>query len=62
MQVDLQNKDAEFVSTYHSINPNEEAPAKVPILLDGDVRLVESGVIVGERGGGQRRLGGSGNE
>ncbi|KAI7842579.1 hypothetical protein COHA_003683 [Chlorella ohadii] len=45
-KVDLQNKDAEFVSTYHSINPNEEAPAKVPILLDGDVRLVESGVIV----------------
>lgn len=53
LQVDLANKDAEFVSTYHSINPDESAPAKVPILLDGDVRLVESGVIVGEWKGAQ---------
>lgn len=58
LQVDLSNKDAEFVSTYHSINPDEAAPAKVPILLDGDVRLVESGVIVGERTVFQWRQGG----
>lgn len=28
-QVDLNNKDAEFVETYHSIYPDPEAPAKV---------------------------------
>lgn len=45
-KVDLNNKDAEFVETYHSIYPDPEAPAKVPILIDGDTKLVESMVIV----------------
>ncbi|KAL4424504.1 hypothetical protein ABPG77_006813 [Micractinium sp. CCAP 211/92] len=45
-KVDLSNKDAEFVETYRSINPDPEAPAKVPILIDGDTKLVESMVIV----------------
>ncbi len=29
LKVDLSNKDAEFVETYRSINPDPEAPAKV---------------------------------
>ncbi|KAL4443358.1 hypothetical protein ABPG75_011095 [Micractinium tetrahymenae] len=46
-EVDLSNKDAEFVKTYRSIYPDPEAPAKVPILIDGpDTKLVESLIIV----------------
>ncbi|KAL4452008.1 hypothetical protein ABPG75_007670 [Micractinium tetrahymenae] len=45
-KVDLTNKDAEFVETYRSIYPDPEAPAKVPILIDGNTKLVESMVIV----------------
>lgn len=45
-KVDLANKDAEFVEMYHSINPDPEAPAKVPILIDGDTKLIESNIIV----------------
>lgn len=47
----LPPQDAEFVALYHSIFPDLSAPAKVPILVDGDVKLVESAVIVGERAG-----------
>lgn len=34
-----------FLSLCRSIFPDPAAPAKVPILIDGDVRLVESCVI-----------------
>lgn len=44
--VDLQNKSQEFKDEYASIHPDPQAPAKVPILVDGDVKLIESNIIV----------------
>ncbi|EFN54900.1 hypothetical protein CHLNCDRAFT_135021 [Chlorella variabilis] len=44
--VDLNDKDEEFVKRYHSINPDQAAPAKVPILIEPDgTQLIESLVI-----------------
>eukprot|EP00887_Chlorella_sp_A99_P006102 scaffold22.g6102.t1 len=40
--VDLGNKPAEFKALYASLNFAPGAPAKVPILIDGNVRLYES--------------------
>lgn len=45
-KVDLNNKDDEFKALYASINPDPEAAAKVPILVDGDSKLIESNLIV----------------
>ncbi|EFN58225.1 hypothetical protein CHLNCDRAFT_142109 [Chlorella variabilis] len=45
-QVDLANKDDEFLAMYRAILPDPAASAKVPILRDGDIGLVESSVIV----------------
>ena len=44
--MDLNDKDEEFVKRYHSINPDQAAPAKVPILIEPDgTQLIESLVI-----------------
>lgn len=40
------NKDDEFVQLYRSISPDPASAAKVPILIDGDVKLIESQVVV----------------
>lgn len=45
-EVDLKNKDEEFKKVYASLHPDPEAPAKVPILYDGDTKLIESIVVV----------------
>jgi glutathione S-transferase len=46
-EVDLANKDEEFVQLYRSIAADPEAGGKVPILVDSDgTKLVESNVIV----------------
>lgn len=45
-QVDLANKSPEFEALYASISPDPAASAKVPILIDGDTRLIESGIIL----------------
>jgi glutathione S-transferase len=45
-QVDLANKSAEFQALYTSISPDPAASAKVPILIDGDTKLIESSIIV----------------
>jgi glutathione S-transferase len=39
----LQSK--EFQELYASINPDPSAPAKVPILVDGDVKIIESAIV-----------------
>ena len=44
--VDLNNKSEEFQQVYKSISPDPDAPAKVPILLDGPTHLIESLVVV----------------
>ncbi|GAB4819327.1 hypothetical protein N2152v2_006373 [Parachlorella kessleri] len=45
-QVDLNNKSQEFQDLYASINPDPAASAKVPILIDGDTKLIESAIVV----------------
>jgi glutathione S-transferase len=45
-KVDLNNKSEDFVAVYQTISPDPDAPAKVPILLDGDTHLIESQIIV----------------
>lgn len=42
--VDLGNKPEPFKALYAELNPAPGAAAKVPILIDGDVRLYESAV------------------
>ncbi|DBA86483.1 hypothetical protein WJX79_005726 [Trebouxia sp. C0005] len=43
--VDLQNKPKHFKELYASIHPDPTAPAKVPIIIDGDNQLIESNVV-----------------
>jgi len=42
VKVDLQNKSKEFEDLYHTVNPDPESRAKVPILVDGDATVIES--------------------
>ena len=44
--MDLANKSQEFEDLYHTISPDASSAAKVPILIDGDVNLIESQIIV----------------
>ena len=44
--MDLNNKSQEFQDLYASINPDPAASAKVPILIDGDAKLIESAIVV----------------
>lgn len=44
--VDLANKPEDFVQLYAEINPDPEARAKVPILIDSDgSRVIESNIV-----------------
>lgn len=38
----MSNKSAEFEAFYHSVHPDPTAPAKVPVLQDGEFSLIES--------------------
>ena len=44
--VDLKNKPPEFNELYKSITADHTASAKVPVLEDGDFKLIESAIIV----------------
>ena len=44
--VDLTNKSEDFQAMYKTISPNPDAPAKVPILVDGATKLIESQIVV----------------
>lgn len=46
VQVDLSNKSQEFVELYHSIIPDKDLKERVPVLVHGNKRLVDSAVIV----------------
>jgi len=41
-KVDLQNKSQEFQDVYHTVNPDPESRAKVPILIDDGSTVIES--------------------
>ncbi|DBB07593.1 TPA: hypothetical protein ACH3X3_009034 [Trebouxia sp. C0006] len=43
--IDLKDKPKYFSDLYASINPDPTARAKVPLLIDGDERIVESNLV-----------------
>lgn len=44
-KVNLQDKPEDFKALYASINPDPDASAKVPIIIDGDKKVIESLII-----------------
>lgn len=46
LQVDLGSKPTEFVELYHSIIPDKDVRERVPVLVNGTNRLVDSTTIV----------------
>lgn len=43
--VDLKNKPKHFTELYATIHPDPAAPAKVPIIIDGPDKLIESNLV-----------------
>jgi glutathione S-transferase len=45
-QVDMANKTQDFIELYHSIIPDKDVRERVPVLVNGSHRLVDSHTIV----------------